>query len=545
VLVIQPELNTALRVQLAARVRDMATAVEVEGIAPDAIVRGQPVAIAEPRDRLAEVAQHLRNLGYIDTTLAKRSIQDGGASMRAAYRAFALEARSWLATNTSSADPALTKAVDAAAAPGATDRPLRLNALILELLRTLTSLDGEFMFNASPAPGQRGLLARVAQFRLAAFNFYNGPIDGIFEVEAERAMTGCLNVLGNLWPALTERPGGFLIDWLGDVPFLLRACADRGKLATAPVVIRTMLNTFADAGPRRVAGVHPRLRNQDNHFAQCLVQIALWSTSFYDGRLDGAWNEKSVVALKRAVHGTEIGATGPVSTIDANRFAVWLPDLADTLLDQADQLDDLGSVRGTDRQRAVATGVERRLAASPAARTGLFGWIKGLFEEAVQLGRSIMVGTRSLMRAALDAIRRGVDFLADVADFLIGKVKSLALLVYRSAREAVLALAGAIAPIRHFLFGVPIVSKRVNGETYAATKVRIDRDVEQWVAASAERSEIEDHAALYRTLSTRFAGTIRLAILFAKLAIVGITGPVGWAMASLSFARIVSDMVPR
>lgn len=557
-LVIQPELNTALRVQLAARVRDMATAAEVDGISPDAIVRGQPLTIVEPGDRLAEVAQHLRNLGYIDNQQAKRAIRDGGATMRAGYRIFALEARHWLAGGAAKrVDPALEKAVSGAIDRGFTVGPLRLNALIIELLRTLTSLDGEFVFGASPVPGQRGLLARVAQLRLAAFDFYNGPIDGVFGPEGARAMTRCLNVLGSLWPALAERPGGFLIDWLGDVPFLLRACADRGRLSAAPVVVHTILNTFADAGPRRrTGGDRPGLREQDNHFALCLVQNALWATGYYDGRLDGIWNEKSVVALKRAVHGVDIGPIGPVSTLDAHTgtrthtFAIWLPDLADTLFDEADQLDSLapampGRETDADRQRAVADRVERRMAASPAARTGLFGWIKGLFEEAVSLGRSVMVGARSLMRAALDAVRRGIDFLGDVADFLIGKVKSLALLIYRSAREAVLALGDAIAPIRHFLFGVPIVSTGADGVAYAATKVRIDRDVEQWVAATAMPAEVEDHAALYQRLSTRFAGAIRLAILFAKLAIVGVTGPVGWAMAALSFARIVSDMVPR
>lgn len=556
-LVIQPQLNTALRVQLAARVRAMATAAEVDGVDPEAIVRGQPVVIVEPRDRLAEVAQHLRNLGYIDTLRARLSIEDGGAAMRGGYRAFAAEARHWLASGAAvHVDPALVKAVDDAFAQADPDRPLRLNALIIELLRTLTSLDGEFVLGANPVPGQRGLLARVAQFRLAAYDFYNGDVDGRFEEDAERAMTRCLNVLSGLWPALAERPAGFLIDWLGDVPYLLRACADRGKLATAPVMVSTILNTFADAGVRNTGagfighGDDRPLREQENEFALCLVQTALWVTGYYDGRLDGVWNEKSVVALKMAVHGVAIGATGPVSTIDARHFAIWLPELADTLLAQYDRIEQLGAgrpgaARERARQRAVADAVERRLAAAPTARRGLFGWIKGLFEQAVALGRSIMVGARSLLRAALDAIRQGVDFLADVADFLIGKVKSLALLIYRSAREAVLALASAVAPIRHLLFGVPIVSVGADGAAYAVTRVRIDRDVEQWIAASADRAQIAAHAALYTRLSNIFAGAIRLAILFARLAIIGIAGPVGWAMAALSFARVVADIVPR
>ena len=575
-LVIQPELKTALRVQLAARVRDMATAADVDGIAPDAIVKGQPIEVAEPTDRIAEVAQHLRNLGYIDVPVARQSLHDGGAPMHAGYRAFAIEARQWLmgATRT---DPSLPKAIDDAIAQDRSQGPLRLNALIVELLRTLTSLDGEFAIAASPVPGQRGLVARVAQFRLGTYGFYGGDIDGVFGSVAEQAMTRCLNVLSGLWPVLDERPPGVLIDWLGDVPFLLRACARRGKLANAPVVVRTFLTTFADAGFRDIGGgglfglsrksgfaveadgravwigdgdASVNLREQEADFTLCLVQNALWATGYYDGRLDGIWNAKSVVALKRAVHGVEIGATGPVSTVDTNLFAIWLPELADTLLEPAETLDAIGIARPSPaseiaRQRQVADSVERRMAASPAARTGLFGWIRGLFEEAVALGRSVMVGARSLMRAALDAVRRGIDFLADVADFLIGKVKSLALLVYRSAREAVLALSNAIAPIRHFLFGVPIVSSDQDGVPYAATKVRIDRDVEQWVAATADGTAIAQHADLYQRLSRTFAGTIRLAILFAKLAIVGITGPVGWAMAALSFARVVSDMVPR
>ena len=547
-LVIQPELNTALRVQLAARVRDMATAADVEGVEPEAIARGVTPVIVEPADRLAEAAQHLRNLGYVEHRQARHAVADRGASLRTGYRAFALEARRWLAGEPRERfDPALVKALDGIVAEAADhDRPLRLDALVVELLRTLTSLDGEFAIGASPALGDSGLPVRVAQFRLNAFGLYNQAVDGRFGTESERAMTRGLNVLGSLWPILAERPPGSLLDWLGDVPFLLRSCGHRGKLANMPVVVRTMLNTFADAGRRSPVGDGASaLREQDNDFALCLVQNALWATGFYDGRLDGIWNEKSVVALKLAVHGVPLGATGPVSTIAEDQFAIWLPDLADTLLDDVDFLGDLSTTRDADRQRVVAQGVERRLAAAPAARRGLFGWIKGLFEQAVALGRSIMVGVRSLMRAALDAVRRGIDFLADVADFLIGKVKGLALLIYRSAREAVLALAGAIAPIRHFLFGVPIVSVGPDGVVYAATKVRIDRDVEQWVAASAEVAEIKAHAALYQHLSRTFAGTVRVAILFAKLVIVGISGPLGWAAAALSFARVVSDMVPR
>lgn len=547
-LVIQPALNTALRVQLAARVRDMATAAEVEGVEPEAVARGVTPVIVEPADRLAEVAQHLRNLGYVDHLQARQAVADRGACLRAGYRIFALEARQWLADQAPGRfDLALVKAIDGIVAETVdVDRPLRLDALAIELLRTLTSLDGEFTIGASPVPGERGLRVRVAQFRLNAFGLYNEAIDGRFGTESERAMTRGLNVLASLWPVLAERPPGSLLDWLGDVPFLLRSCADRGKLATTPVVVETILNTFADAGRRPLAGDgSSALREQDNDFALCLVQNALWATGFYDGRLDGIWNEKSVVALKLAVHGVPLGVTGPVSTIGEHRFAIWLPDLADTLLDDAELLDDLDMAQSAERQRAVAEGVERRLSAAPSARRGLFGWIKGLFEEAVALGRSIMVGVRSLMRAALDAVRRGIDFLADVADFLIGKVKGLALLIYRSAREAVLALAGAIAPIRHFLFGVPIVSVGPDGVVYAATKVRIDRDVEQWVAASADVAEIRAHAALYQRLSRSFAGTIRLAILFTRLVIIGVSGPLGWATAALSFARIVSDMVPR
>ncbi|MEM7445241.1 MAG: hypothetical protein AAF414_18110 [Pseudomonadota bacterium] len=562
---IDPDLREALERGLAERLSEMATSAE---IAPPPPTDADPLTIVfvEPRDRLAEAAQYLRNLGYISETVAKAAVAGNGSAMAEGYRTFAAEGWRWLAEDTGrKVDAGLPEALDRGARTTGVNEAIQLDPLLLELLRLVTSLDGEFDIGGGLENRPDGLLARIAQFRLKSFGFYEAGIDGIHSDEMGRGVIACANILQSIFAGTSVNPRERLLDRIGDVSGLLRDCADQGKLHAAPILVFDLQVTFKGLEQRKVRrtlfGGEPRegfrmepfgppiwfeedgtsldLTRPVEEFAQYLVQNALWATGHYTDRLDGFIGNVSMAALREAIGDNEIGRRGPVSAAGRNFVAIWLPELADIILaPSAPVTGDEVMIRNVMAGRAEA-GPQRGM----AFLGGLFDGIKRLFEEAVEFGRSVMVGAGKLLRRVGNAIARGVRAVVEVIESLAGHIKNLALLIYRGAREAVLALGRVLAPIRHLLFGHPVISRREDGEAYAVTRFQVDRDGKQWFAGGATRSEIAGHSALCTRLSRTFTATVRLAILFAKIAITGVSGPPGWIVGSLSFAGIVSDLV--
>ena len=143
---IDPDLRETLEHDLARRLTEMATSAEIEP-PPIAGDGAEPVAPAfvEPEDRLAEAAQYLRNLGYVSEVVAKAAVVGNGSAMAPGYRTFAREARRWLSEDVGRRfDAGLPKALERAARARPANEPIELDPLLLELLRLLTSLDGEF-----------------------------------------------------------------------------------------------------------------------------------------------------------------------------------------------------------------------------------------------------------------------------------------------------------------------------------------------------------------------------------------------------------------
>ena len=102
--------------------------------------------------------------------------------------------------------------------------------------------------------------------------------------------------------------------------------------------------------------------------------------------------------------------------------------------------------------------------------------------------------------------------------------------------ELVNAEADAATLIRHYSLE--------SGEAFAASKFHVDRDGVQWVAPTATSAEIADHFDLCGRLSRIFNASIRLAVMVARIALFGVSGPPGWIMAAISFTALMADVVP-
>ena len=249
--------------------------------------------------------------------------------------------------------------------------------------------------------------------------------------EMGSGVVACANILQSTFAGTGIDARERLLDRIGDVSELLRDCAANGKLHDTPILVFDLGVTFRDLAPREVPRIvwnrPPRagfrsemlgppvwfdedenpleLTQPVEEFAQRLVQNALWANGHYVNRLDGIIGNVSLEALKKAIGDAEIGARGPVSSAGRNYIALWLPELADVLLAPS------APVRSDEAQfRAVMTAQPETAGTAETQPffASLFDGIKRLFQEAVEFGRSVMVGAGNLLRRIGDAITKGV-----------------------------------------------------------------------------------------------------------------------------------------
>lgn len=541
----------------------------------EAVVAGieQRFGLAEPRppeappesprlgalagSRLDEVKQHLIDLEYLEASEAEIAAEAPTPALRSALARFLEEAEGAL-------DPALVAAARADEpedpwidAEAVAENGAPPSAVALELLRRATSIDGESALPSRPALGETGLAVRILHYQLKRIGLYHqglaDPVGG-FTLNALRAFAAAFRAPGgDAGTPVSEAESLALIAdvrlliarlarELGRTPVLYRAPEGEDPVAFDEIRVRegafeTKGGFFSDifgSGPSwdedwpEFDSPEDRLQSLQNTMALRFLQIGLWALGFYARRLDGIWNADCHAALLAALESYDVEREEALRPVEGGVWALNVPLLVARVFGP-------GAIGDADFQRQLALleqesaePAEGDATAASEAERGFFERIAGGIRQALRSGARVLSGVKSLLKSAVDGLVRGVQWLAEGVQRLIGPVKNFFLFAYRGAREGVQMLVRSIRPFVHFVLRKPIVTNDDAGRVVAMTHFDLDRDAALWIAPRAPGPAVAAHAALCHRLARALGVVLRFLEAGIDLLIAALTGPLGW-----------------
>ena len=548
-----------------------AAAEPADDLAASAAPGGEPTLGALSGARLDELKQHLIDLEYLEGSEAEIAADAPTPALRAGLDRFVAEAQSVL-------DPTLLAAiqpdqpgdpwVDEAAVEAGAAPP---SAVALELLQRATSIDGETTLSRRPALGESGLTARILQFQLKRIGLYHqdvgAPVSG-FTLNALTAFAAAFVPPGSdpgtaspieqsealgliadirlliarlarqvgLTPILYRGPEGDDAEDFDDIQIRDGAFKTRGGLFSG---LFGSGGSFDESWPE-FSAPEDRLQSLQNTMALRFLQIALWALGFYGRRLDGIWNADCHSALLASLETYGVTRAEALRPIEGGFWAVNLSVLVKQVFGAAavgdaefeKQLALLD--QETDETSAAAAG-----ARESTAERGFFERIGDSIRSALRSGARVLSDVKSLLKSAVDGISRGVQWLAEGVQRLIGPVKNFFLFAYRSAREGVQMLVRSIRPFVHFVLRKPIVTTDEAGRPVVMTRFDLDRDGSVWIAQKAPPELVAEHSRLCRRLARALSTVMTFLGEGIDLLISALTGPLGWTRILVAALRKV------
>ena len=530
---------------------------------PFAAAPAQPEALlvdGAEEARLAELEQALFDLGYITLGPAEESLEDLRARILPAVQTFLADAADLLS-------PELLDGIAAEQGDaehdvsGGQDEP---SPFTVELLRALTSFDGEI---ALPGPidlSQVDLRHRLLRYRLRTLNLFMS----FARAPQEQRMRDAIDTLRSV-PGFTDLADEALLVVLGDgqelfrrysegvgrVPLVFRFSAEGedGEVGfddleitedgrfedTASVVTKTFNSADSRARDSRPL-VEDRLARPTNTFGIELLQLGLWMQGYYEGRLDAWWGPSSDAALRHFIEAHHLEREHVLLSLGDGFWTVnftrisWLlfPGLAPGA--EAAEVPDEAIFAGGE----ASDGADRHEAA-----TSLWGRIKSGFRSAVRAGRRVALGIRSLAAAAWNGVKRALAWVSDRVGDFFASAKAFVKLAFRSAREVVGNLVRALRRFVHFVIGKPIATFDEDGRIAALSEFSVDRDSFHWVDPEAKAARAE-HEALIARLARGLRIFLRVlgkGLQYLLLALQ--PPPISWVRIAIALFRDLADLV--
>ena len=513
--------------------------------------------------RLEEVKQHLFDLEYLIESEAEVEAEAPTPALLAALSRFAEEAQAVLQPEQAGAAEPL-RPDDPWAAEGGAAVP---SAMALELLRRAVSFDGETVLERRPAFGERGLPVRVLHLQLKRRGLYHQDLDRPLDAFSLHGLTTLAAALrgGALADPVAAAPDAeALLPLLADIRALLARMA--AQVGRTPLVYRGAVpqdadrafadirvtdgdfetrggflsgifgfgRSWEDEGWPEYDSPEARERSLQNALALRFLQIGLWTLGFYTRRLDGIWSAGCHEALIAGLEAYDIDGEDALRPLEEGYWALNLPLIVERLFGAGDAEDDFEQQLALLEQESE--GPEASLAPSENER-GLWDRVRGGIRATLRFGGRVLSGVKSLLRSALDGIKRGLHWIGDKISELIGPVRNFILFVYRGAREGAQMLVRAIKPFIHFVLRKPIVTSDESGRPLAAAKFDLDRDVVFWVAPDGGGEAAEENAALCRRLARALNLILQFSGKAIRLLLQALTGPIGWTSILVSALR--------
>ena len=524
--------------------------------------------------RLDEIKQHLIDLEYLDPSPAEIEATRPTRALLAGLSSFLVEAGASLeAPLAEAAQPAAPGDpwFDEAAAGAGAGPP---SAVAQELLRRATSFDGESTLERRPAIGEGGLAVRVLHFQLkrlglfhqrlanpvgpatlhalntaaAGFRRAGLPHDGPPPVSSEEM----LPLLGDIRLLLAR-----MARHVGRTPIVYRAPGQRGddedfddirvregRFETRGGFFSGVTGLFSsrpswDDDWPEYETAEERLQSLQNTLVLRFLQIGLWSLGFYAQRLDGIWNPACHEALLAALETYDIDREDVLRVVEGGFLAVNLPRLVEEVFGPG----GIGEEEFQQQLAMLDANTEEAADGAAAAEreSGLWTQVASGIRAALRTGARVLSGVKSLLKSAVDGLKKGVQWVGGAVARLIGPIKNFVLFAYRGAREGLQMLVRAITPFVHFVLRKPIVT--LDGEDRAAvlTKFDLDRDALVWVAPGAAREVVDEHAGLCRRLARALSVVLAFMGEALDLLIAAATGPLGWTRILVAALRKLID----
>lgn len=528
---------------------------------PFAATRGAPERLlvdGAEEARLAELEQALFDLGYLTLGPEDEPLEALRSRILPAIRAFLADAQAFLS-------PELLDGIAAEqSSPEGAERHDEPGSLAVELLRALTSFDGEVALQGPLSIGSADLKSRLLHYRLRTLNLFlsftrapqeertRNAIDTLRAIPgfADLADEDLLDVLGNgkeLFRRYNDGAGAVplvfrfrAIEEDGEVGFDDLAINDDGLFEdTASILTKALTSPESRARESRPL-VEAQLSRHANTFGIELLQLGLWMQGYYEGRLDAWWGPASDNALRHFIEANHLQRETVLLSLGDGFWAVnftrvsWL--LFPSLMPGAGETEVPDDMVFEDSQRTDTA--ERHDAA-----TSLWGQIKSGFRSTVRSGRRVALGLRSLAAAAWNGVKRGLAWISETVGDFLASAKAFVKLAFRSAREAVGNLVRALRRFVHFVIGKPIVTLDEDGRVVAFSEFAADRDSLVWFDPDAQEG-VAEHQDLIARLARGLRIFLRVLGKGLRYLLLALQPPpVSWARIAFALFRDLADLV--
>ncbi len=441
---------------------------------------------------------------------------------------------------------------------------------ILDHIENCLAFDASMPPLTVPDEGAVTFASRLLQYRLRILTGFEGPSDVPFDGRAKQFLVGLGRmVLPEAHLLTPDQYACETVRLLGDVGELLRQISllYGGYIC----VLRHEGTLFGDPNPRR-ADTLQRLANTwfDRDIDRSrlpadgkaeptsqqglrLLQVLLWQTGFYIGRIDRFWLQKSNQALAdaltdKAVTEGEDVIRKVVRPLGHGYFALHLGEIVKRLRrilpppapKDAPQPDEI-------RLEAIANAfaghegqsVDAQIDVAQTLRSPARDRMHRDLKDARPPAKGLRARIGAAWRIVVDGTRRALLAVRDAAIWLERQLIDMTRFVAHGVRRVVAFARRSLRPYAHFILRRPITTVLVPGGPMASTQYDFDHDTVFWVAADCPAWLADRHIAFCRRIARNLALAVTVVIAVAKAVRNGALGPIGWGITLLRFYRVI------
>jgi hypothetical protein len=290
-----------------------------------------------------------------------------------------------------------------------------------------------------------------------------------------------------------------------------------------------------------------------------VVQLLLWMTGYYQGRLDGSWGARSHQALLDLVKLTsENERTDLVQNVGDGLWIFSVSGCISRLLNShvpiADNPEgevDMGNATGGfDEQKSSMLEEMENGLAREALPPGFDGqavegeeenlhFVRRFFDGIKRLGRRVYYGARTLVVGAIKGLK---DIWLYLRDEVVGPATNFFRHVFKQIREGIRSFFDGVRRFVHFVLRKPVISYNENELVFS----RFDMDSDCLCYASYPNSStlLIDHRVLVADLTRQLVIFMRIAGRVIGM-IVTLRPPFGWIRLALKIGRIIFEEIRR
>jgi hypothetical protein len=155
----------------------------------------------------------------------------------------------------------------------------------------------------------------------------------------------------------------------------------------------------------------------------------------------------------------------------------------------------------------------------------IWSGVRNAFRGRLPSGRTVYMGVRSLLLSAVQALRRGINWITGALTDMAGSALSLARTIFIRVHEAVSLFIESAPRALHFIFRRPVVTH--DGSGVIVSRFDLDADVITFVSTGASDALITRHSRICRALAADAGLWLSVAAVTARTVVDMGTG-VGW-----------------